>query len=264
MMNGGQDILLSVKDVSKKFCKNIKWSMVHGSVDLMKSTVGLRSRQGKLRKQEFWALRNISFDLAKGKALGILGRNGSGKTTLMRLVSGIYPFETGEIMINGKITTVFALKSGMVPVFSGRENIYYKAAMYGMGKTEIDHKLHEIIDYSGLEKFIDAPLGTYSSGMRARLGFAIAMSTQPDIFIIDEALAVGDAEFKAKCIADIRKLARSKAVILISHSLYQIESVATDIMVIEQGEKIFESNDVESGIRYYVDKYNIPRNQWKV
>lgn len=261
----GQDneILLNVKGVSKKFCKHIKWSMVHGSIDLLKSTVGLRNDVRKLRKHEFWALKDFSFELRKGQALGILGRNGSGKTTLVRLIAGIYPFEEGEIGINGKVITVFALKSGMVPLFSGKENIYYKAAMHGMQKEEIDGKLDQIIDYSELGEFIDAPLGSYSSGMRARLGFAIALATEPDIFIIDEALAVGDAAFKAKSIEDLKALARKKSVILISHSLYQIESVATDLIIIEEGRKIHETTEVDLGLKYYIDRYNIPSTQWK-
>ena len=248
-----RDIVLKVEGLSKKFCKDLRWGMIHGSRDVTKSILGIKGNPMKLRRHEFWALKDMSFELKRGSILGVLGKNGSGKTTLMRILAGIYPFESGRLELTGQVVPLFGLKTGMHPFFSGLENIFIKGAMYGMSKKEIKQKLDYIIDFSELEAFIDAPLGTYSSGMRARLGYAIAIAAPSEILIIDEGLAVGDAAFKAKCLDNLATTSSERGVIFITHSAGRIRRVATDIMVMEKGKKIFETGDIEKGIEFYLE-----------
>src|SRR5690606_7929937 len=185
-----KELLVEVEQVSKKFCKNLKWSMVHGITDLGKIAIGTDLKRNKLRKEEFWALKDVCLKVYRGDLLCILGNNGSGKTTLMRLIAGIYPVDKGQITVNGKVSSLFAIKSGMPPHFSGRETIYIKGGMFGLTREQINQDIDWIIDFSELGDFIDSPLGTYASGMRSRLGYAIAVGTEPDVLIIDEGLAV--------------------------------------------------------------------------
>jgi lipopolysaccharide transport system ATP-binding protein len=165
-----KNILVDVEGVSKKFCKNLQWNLFYGTRDVVKVALGISLRSQRLRRHEFWALDDVSLQLYKEEILCILGNNGSGKTTLMRLISGIYPIDRGRIIINGKLVSLFSINVRMQPVFTGRENIYLQGGMYGMSREEIDSKINDIIEFSELESFIDAPFGTYSSGMRARLG----------------------------------------------------------------------------------------------
>jgi lipopolysaccharide transport system ATP-binding protein len=255
-MSGATDILLEVQGVSKKFCKNLKRGLWYGIQDSMKATFGFGVASANLRKDEFWACNDISLTLRKGEILGILGKNGSGKTTLMRAISGIYPFEKGEIRINGKVSSLFAVTAGMNSLFSGRENIRLRAAMFGMSKAEIDQKMDSIIAFSELEEYIDSPLGMYSSGMRARLGYSVAVATEPDIFLIDEGLAVGDVAFRAKCFEHLHEISAQCAVIFISHNIMQIAKVANRAMIMDRGQKIFDDAHVPTVIDQYL-KMNV-------
>lgn len=255
-MSSATNMVLSVQGVSKKFCKNLKRGLWYGMQDSMRATMGLKLTSELLRKDEFWAIRDISITLRKGEILGILGKNGSGKTTLMRAISGIYPFEKGRIEIHGKVSSLFAVTAGMNPLFSGRENIRLRAAMFGMSKAEIDQKMDSIIAFSELEEYIDSPLGLYSSGMRARLGYSVAVATEPDIFIIDEGLAVGDVAFRAKCFEHLHTISARCAVIFISHNIMQIAKVANRAMIMDRGRILFEDCDVPTVIDQYL-KMNI-------
>jgi lipopolysaccharide transport system ATP-binding protein len=255
-MSSSADILLELCGLSKKFCKNLKRGLWYGVQDSVHATLGVNKPSATLRKDEFWAIQDITLSLRKGDILGILGKNGSGKTTLMRAISGIYPFEKGSIEIHGKVSSLFAVTAGMNSLFSGRENIRLRAAMFGMSKAEIDRKMDAIIAFSELEEFIDSPLGLYSSGMRARLGYSVAVATEPDIFIIDEGLAVGDVAFRAKCFEHLREISAHCAVIFISHNIMQIAKVANRAMIMEKGKKIFEDRDVPTVIDQYL-KMNV-------
>jgi len=210
-----------------------------------------------LRKHEFWALQNINFDLYEGEILGIVGANGSGKTSLMRLVSGIYPIETGKILARPgqKITSVFALKAGMQPLFTGRENIHIKGALFGMTKNEIEKKLSFIEEFSELGDKLDVPFGNYSSGMSARLAYTIAIANDPDIFIIDEALAVGDSVFKSKCFEHLKNYVKQpgKGVLFVSNIIHKILRVATRVIVMDEGKIIYESTDIQKALHFYIE-----------
>lgn len=260
-MTGKNDILISVQHVSKKFCKDLKRSMIYGAKDIFSDLFHLKPQVDTLRKKEFWALKDISFELRRGEVLGILGNNGSGKTTLMRLICGIYPFEKGVIEVNGHVAPLFALRSGYNPYFSGKENIYIKGAMHGMSRQQISNKLDEIIAFAELEGFIDAPLGNYSSGMRARLGFSVAIASGPDILIIDEGLTVGDVEFREKCFHKIRSMASRIGVIFISHNERQVEDIATRILILGKGENILETGEVHVGIGHYLEQFFKPQKE---
>ncbi len=248
--------MLSVRSLHKKFSRDIKYNLFYGMKDLVADAFGQAPNYMQLRKKEFWALRNINFDLSEGEILGIVGANGSGKTTLMRLVSRIYHLEVGQIYgkSDHKITAVFALGIGMRPLFTGRENLYIKGSMYGMTKEEIDAKMTFIEEFSELADQLDRPLGNYSSGMRARLAFAIALATEPDIFIIDEALAVGDSVFKTKCFDYLKEYVKrpGKAVLFVSNHIRKVLKVATRVLVMKKGQIIYDSTDVKAALNHYI------------
>ena len=213
------EIVLSAKKVSKKFCKKLRRSMAYGLTDLTKNLFGIKPDSSGLRKEEFWALNEIDFELRRGEVLGLIGVNGSGKTTLLRLLSGIFPPDKGEIMIKGRVGALIALGAGFHPYFSGRENIYLNGAILGISRGELDAQFDKIVEFSEIGDFIDAPVATYSSGMRVRLGFSVAIAMKPDVLLIDEVLAVGDLGFKVKCLNEINELMKNAAVIFVSHSM---------------------------------------------
>ncbi len=248
--------LLSVCKLSKKFSKDIKYNMYYGILDLLRGSGEADERLPPLRKREFWAVREISFDVFPNEILGIVGTNGSGKTTLMRLIANIYPVDGGRILGRPglKVTAIFALNSGMQPLFSGRENVYIKASMYGMSRAEIDAKMDFIADFSELGDKLDRPFGNYSSGMKVRLSYAIALATKPDLFIIDEALAVGDSAFKAKCIDNLKEYVAQpgKAVIFVSNQIRKVLKVASRVIVMEHGRVIHNSNDISEALKFYI------------
>lgn len=231
------DTLIKVEGVSKKFCRSFKKSLWYGMQDLGNELLGRRhGGNGELRPEEFWAVKDVSFELKRGEALGLIGRNGAGKTTLLRLLSGLIKPDAGRIEMRGKVGALIALGAGFNPVLTGRENIYVNASMLGLSKHETTAKLDEIIDFSEIEDFIDAPVQSYSSGMQVRLGFAVAAHLNPDIMLVDEALAVGDARFQRKCYDRIQNMqSQGTAFIVVSHNPYQIESLCQKTAVMHKG-----------------------------
>lgn len=248
--------MLSVRNLHKKFSRDIKYNLYYGLQDLVADSIGRRVDYMRLRKKEFWALTDINFDLFEGEILGIVGANGSGKTTLMRLMASIYYLEAGEVYGKSgqKVTAVFALGIGMQPLFTGRENIYIKGSMYGMSRQEIDDKMVFIEEFSELADQLDRPLGNYSSGMRARLAFAIALATEPNIFIIDEALAVGDSVFKAKCFDYLKEYVKhpGKSILFVSNNIRKVLKVASRVIVMKKGQIIYQSTDIKAALTHYI------------
>ena len=251
MKEASPDIIVEAGRLYKRFCRDMKWSMWYGMQDLLRKEKIKDPESLSLRRHEFWAVRDLSLQIRRGQAIGLIGRNGSGKTTLMRLISGIIPASFGKLEQQGRITPIFRLRSGMHPHYTGRDYIYIQAAMHGMSKKEIDEKADEVIRFAELEDFIDAPIGTYSSGMKARLGYSIALASDFDLLIIDEALAVGDTEFRAKCLANLKEISQQKAIVFVSHNMDMVREVSNAIVVMDKGKKILESSDVEAGIDYY-------------
>lgn len=245
------DVVLKVENISKKFCRNLKRSMLHGITDLAKGMVGIEPDTTTLRKDEFWALKDIDFELREGEILGIIGANGSGKSTLLRVLTGIFPPDKGKIWMDGTVGGIIALGAGMHPHMTGRENIYLNGTLFGMTRKEIDEKIDDIIDFSEIGDFMDAPFSAYSSGMKVRLGFAVAVHCQPEILLVDEVLAVGDLSFQNKCMRKLKEVREnSKGVIFISHNMDNIELLCTRVVVIDRGIIKFDGPK-NTGIEFY-------------
>jgi lipopolysaccharide transport system ATP-binding protein len=242
MTNG---TVIKVGNVSKKYCRELKHTMLYGIQDISKNAVGLSSRSERLRDGEFWALNDVSFEVKKGESIGIIGANGSGKSTLLKLLSGIFMPDRGRIEIKGKIGALIEVGAGFHPMLTGRENIYVNGSILGMTKKGIDKKFDEIVDFAGIGDFIDSPVKHYSSGMYVRLGFAVAVHCEPDILLVDEALAVGDAFFQAKCIAKMNKMINAGTTLLfVSHDVGTVKSVCQKTLLLNTGEIIdFNKSD---------------------
>lgn len=253
--------LIKVDGISKVFCRDLKKSLFYGlrdSVsDLLYWNKAAQSRKieddgaPSLRDGEFYAVRNISFELRRGECLGLIGHNGAGKTTLLKMLNGLIKPDAGRIEMRGRVGALIALGAGFNPVLSGRENIYVNGSILGFSRAEIESKIDEIVDFSELAEFIDSPVQTYSSGMQVRLGFAVATAMEPDILLADEVLAVGDINFRVKCYNRIRDILPRTAVILVSHSMFDIVKTCGTVLVANKG-AISYLGPVEGGI----DDYN--------
>jgi lipopolysaccharide transport system ATP-binding protein len=205
-------------------------------MDVASELIGSSHESLHLRKDEFWALREISFKLGRGKSLGLIGPNGSGKTTLLKIISGLIKQNTGIVKIRGRVAPLIALGAGFSPVLTGKENIYVNMSILGLTKKEVDKRFDAVIDFAEIGHAIDAPVRTYSSGMAARLGFSTAIHTDPDILLIDEVLAVGDIEFRGKCYRKLEELRKNQtAIILVSHNPEGILSVCDSACYLRNG-----------------------------
>jgi len=244
-----KDIVINIQNVSKVFSKNYKSARIQLLHILKESFLGCHNKT-VLLKDEFWALRNISFNIKKNEKLAILGPNGSGKSTLLKMLNGIFLPDEGEISVNGTISSVLELSSGFKPELSGLENIYLKFALLGKSKEEVDNILEEVIEFSELRDFMDTPLKHYSSGMKSKLGFAIVTSIKPDILILDEVFAAGDQKFRKKSEARIESLYKSTTTILVTHSMSIVREVADRVIVLKKGKLLFNGNP-EEGIAFY-------------
>lgn len=195
------------------------------------------NRFGEEDESVFWALRDVSFEVKEGEVLGIIGKNGAGKSTLLKILSQITEPTSGKIEIHGRVASLLEVGTGFHPELSGRENIYMNGTILGMTRREIDSKLDEIIDFSGVEKFIDTPVKFYSSGMKVRLGFSVAAHLDPEILIIDEVLAVGDYEFQKKCLGKMEDVSKNqgRTVLYVSHNLESVKSLCKKALLLEDG-----------------------------
>ncbi|MBM3934274.1 MAG: ABC transporter ATP-binding protein [SAR202 cluster bacterium] len=248
------EVLISVDNISKKFCRDLKRSLWYGVKDLAFEVTLSSGRSRKLRKGEFWALKEASLEVRRGEVLGIIGHNGAGKTTMLRAINGLIKPDAGKITVRGSVGALIQLGAGFHPVLSGRENIYISGMVRGMSRKEVQRKFDEIVDFSGVKEFLDSPVRTYSSGMLARLGFSVVAHLEPDILLIDEVLSVGDAEFKAKSMERIWKLVDSGkvAVVFISHDIVSVDGLCNRVVLMDHG----EPHEGEKSVliaRYYGD-----------
>lgn len=205
-----------------------------------------------------WALRDVSFEVKRGEVLGIIGRNGAGKSTLLKILSRITEPTEGRVEMHGRVGSLLEVGTGFHPELTGRENIYLSGAILGMTRKEIDRKFDEIVDFSGVEKYIDTPVKRYSSGMRVRLGFAVAAHLEPEILLIDEVLAVGDAEFQKKCLGKMGDVAKEgRTVLFVSHNMGAIQNLCQRAFLLENG-GISMEGEVEGVVRHYL--HNLKSN----
>ncbi|HMK28002.1 MAG TPA: ABC transporter ATP-binding protein [Chitinophagaceae bacterium] len=218
------------------------------------SNAGKQLFSKKQKEKEFWALQDIDLDIQPGERVGIIGRNGAGKSTLLKILSRITPPTTGNITIHGRVASLLEVGTGFHPELTGKENIYLNGSILGLKKSEIKRRLDEIIDFSGVEKFIDTPLKHYSNGMQLRLAFSVAAHLEPEILLIDEVLAVGDAEFQKKCIGRMEEISKTegRTILFVSHNMAIVKKLCTRGVVIDQG-KLNYNGDVGKSIQYYSD-----------
>ena len=206
----------------------------------------IKSLKGQISYTEFWALRNISFEIDKGDRWGIIGLNGAGKSTLLKIVSGVMKPTEGSIVIKGKIIPLLELGAGFDPNYTGKENIFLNGAMLGLSKEFLEEKYEEIVEFSEIRKFIDVPLKNYSSGMKARLGFSIATVIKPEILVLDEVLSVGDAKFKKKSEDKITSLFNEGVTVLfVSHSIEQVKKICNKALWLEKGKVVMKGDAKE-------------------
>jgi ABC-2 type transport system ATP-binding protein len=198
----------------------------------------------------FLAVDNVSFEVEQGESIGLMGLNGSGKSTLLKLVNGVMRPDSGQVLTRGRIAGLIATGTGFHPQLTGRDNIFLNAAILGMTEKETRAKFDEIIDFADIGKFIDTPVGHYSSGMSSRLGFAVAVNTNSDIFLVDEVLAVGDKPFKKKCLAKMQEIRDSgRTLFYVSHAAGSVRKMCERVIILEKGRKVYDG-DADVGIKY--------------
>jgi lipopolysaccharide transport system ATP-binding protein len=245
------DVVLSVRGISKKFCRSLRRSLFYGIQDIAGELTGSRRQSTKLRSQEFWALDDVNFDLHRGEAIGLVGVNGSGKTTLLRIISGLIRPDKGSVRVRGQVAPLIALGAGFSPVLTGRENVYANMSILGLSKKQIDDRFEEVVDFAELWDAIDTPVQNYSSGMAARLGFSCAVHTDPNILLIDEVLAVGDIKFRSKCERKLHGLLeKGTSFVLVSHYAQSLLNICTSAVYLSRG-KITLSGDPREVLERY-------------
>lgn len=231
------DIAVKVDSISKCYY------MYQKPEDRLKQMLLSKLPGNKSFVKEFWALRDVSFEIKKGDTLGIIGRNGSGKSTLLQLIANTLTPTSGSIKVNGRVSALLELGSGFNPEFTGRENVYLSGSIYGIPKSEMDQKISEILDFADIGDFIDQPVKTYSSGMFARLAFSVAINVDPDILIVDEILAVGDSAFQAKCNRAFHKLSdEGCTVLLVTQDPYMVRNFCSKALYLKKGNVIAYGN----------------------
>jgi lipopolysaccharide transport system ATP-binding protein len=236
---------VALRDVLSNAVKNAGRRMLSGS----------RGRRPKTAtREDFWALRDVNFEIQQGERVGIIGRNGAGKSTLLKILSRITEPTTGKAHIRGRVASLLEVGTGFHPELTGRENIFLNGAILGMRKTEIKSKFDEIVDFSGTSQFLDTPVKRYSSGMYVRLAFSIAAFLEPEILLVDEVLAVGDAEFQKKCLGKMDDVSRQegRTIFFVSHNMNAVERLCSRVMIFEKGCLVSQGLDVKEEINRYI------------
>jgi len=248
------EAVLSMEHVSKKFRRGEIYDSLRDLIPAMVRKLGRRSPPGILLDKEFWALDDVSFEVRRGEAFGIVGSNGAGKSTILKLLSGIMKPTRGSITVRGRLSALIEVGAGFHPDLTGRENVYLNGTILGMTKEEIRRKFDEIVDFGGLREFIDTPVKRYSSGMYARLGFSVAAHVEPDLLIVDEVLSVGDYLFQQKCIDRMTSIVKGGTTVLfVSHNLHAVSELCQRSMLLENG-KMLACGPTDDVIRQYVGR----------
>lgn len=240
---------IEVDHLSKKF------RLYHERNQSIKSAI-MRGRRSI--HEEFWALQDVSFDVPEGSTFGLIGSNGSGKSTLLKCLAKIYFPTKGQIRTFGRVAALLEVGSGFHPELTGRENIYLNGSILGMSRISINAKFDEIVDFSGVSEFIDQPVKNYSSGMYVRLGFSVAINVDPEILIVDEVLAVGDAEFQAKCAQKFSEFREEgRTVVLVSHSMDLVKSMCDKVAWLQKGNLVATGNAAETISQYETSVFGL-------
>ena len=263
------DIILKVENIAKQYRLglvgtgtlshdiNRLWHKIRGKEDPYLQVGAINDRKASQSSDYVWALKDINFEVKRGEILGIIGKNGAGKSTLLKILSRVTGPTQGNIKTRGRIASLLEVGTGMHPELTGRENIYLNGAILGMSKAEIASKIDEIVDFSGCKMYIDTPVKRYSSGMRVRLGFAVAAFLEPDILVVDEVLAVGDAEFQKKAIGKMQDISQSggRTVLVVSHNMGTIQQLCTRSIVLKNGNVAYDGPTKE-GVETYLKDTN--------
>ena len=259
------DVILKAEGISKQYRLGVVgtgtlshdlnrfWHRIRGKEDPYAKVGAVNDRSTEASEEYVWALRDINFEVKKGEVLGIIGKNGAGKSTLLKILSRVTGPTTGSIKTKGRIASLLEVGTGFHPELTGRENIYLNGAILGMTKAEVNAKIDEIIAFSGCQKYVDTPTKRYSSGMRVRLAFAVAAHLEPEILVIDEVLAVGDAEFQKKAIGKMQDISQGegRTVLFVSHNMTSVKSLCTRAIVIDNGTSVFDGTP-EDAISFYL------------
>jgi lipopolysaccharide transport system ATP-binding protein len=248
---------LRLNHVFKRFRRGERHDSLRDLIPSLVKRAVTRDRERALAAEEFWVLNDISFDLKKGETLGIIGHNGAGKSTMLKHLSGIMEPTRGNIEVNGRLSALIEVGAGFHPDLTGRENVYLNGVILGMSRSEVKRKFDEIVEFAGLEEFIDTPVKRYSSGMFARLGFSVAAHLEPDILVIDEVLSVGDFAFQRKGLEKMRAIAKSGAtVIFVSHNLQAVAEFCQRGILLERG-RVIADGPTDQVVRRYLDTASI-------
>ena len=238
---------VSFSGVWKKFRRGERHDSLRDLVPAMLKKLGRRRTETPLAKEEFWALKDVSFSVAPGEAVGIIGPNGAGKSTCLKVLTKILRPNKGSVSVQGRVGALIEVAAGFHPDLTGRENVYLQGAILGMTQSEIARKFDAIVDFAGVEEFIGTPVKRYSSGMNARLGFAIAAHLDPDVLLVDEVLSVGDVAFQAKCVAQMRTLLnKGVPLVFVSHNLTAVVDLCTRAVLIDRGVVQFDGHPAEA------------------
>lgn len=250
---------VSVCHAGKKYAKSLGQSLRYGIADIAGEFLLSQSTTTSLRMGEFWAIDDLSFEVKRGEALAVIGRNGSGKSTLLKLLYGLIKPDCGTITVRGRLAALIELGAGFDPLLSGSENVYINASVLGLKRGEVDELLPAIIEFSGLRDFMETPVKFYSSGMRARLAYSIATNLSPDIFLVDEVLAVGDADFRQKCLRNmVAFVENGGCLIFVSHTANQIQMLCNHGIVIDSGKLVCAGTALEALDYYYQSDLRLP------
>ena len=261
-VSNGIETVISIKNISKKYRiahRSARYTALRDNITyaLLSPFQTIKNQMKKIlareTKEEFWALKNINLDVKKGEVIGIIGRNGAGKSTLLKILTGITPPTEGEIKIKGKVVSLLEVGTGFHPELTGRENIFLNGAILGMTKRQIEKNFDKIVAFSGIERFIDTPVKRYSSGMYVRLAFSVAAHLEPDILLVDEVLAVGDADFQKKCLGKMDEVTKTqgRTILFVSHNMDAVSRLCKTTVLLEQG-KISAIGDTDKIIELYL------------
>jgi lipopolysaccharide transport system ATP-binding protein len=262
------EIVIKAENLGKKYIighqgkggyKTFREQVGHGLHGLLSKTKQLFTGQQMVEGdevEEFWALKELNFEINQGDRVGIIGRNGAGKSTLLKVLSRITEPTTGKVSIKGRVASLLEVGTGFHPELTGRENIFLNGAIMGMSRAEIKRKFDEIVDFSGVERFLDTPVKRYSSGMYVRLAFSVAAHLEPEILVVDEVLAVGDAEFQKKCLGKMQDVSASegRTVLFVSHNMAALQNLCNKSMVLSKGKVSLPLTETDIAVSHYLEK----------